>query len=104
MFRMGPDVDNKMVYYKKIAGDFTLDKRAAGFKNVIFVGTGTGLAPFISMVRQLDFEAKSGKSDCVRYTLLHTNRTYEEIDYYRDLLDINGTQRIDFVYVPAVSW
>ena len=84
MFRMSPDADNKMVYYEKIAGDFTLDKRAAGSKNVILVGTGTGLAPFISMAKQLDFEAKSGASNAVKYTLLHTNRTYEELDYYQD--------------------
>lgn len=103
MFRMSPDADNKMVYYEKIAGDFTLDKRAAGFKNVILVGTGTGLAPFISIAKQLDFEAKSGKSHSVSYTLLHTNRTYEELDYYQDLLDIEAAQRFDFVYVPSVS-
>jgi ferredoxin-NADP reductase len=103
MFRMSPDADNRMVYYEKIAGDFTLDKRAAGFKNVILIGTGTGLAPFISMAKQLDFEAKSGKSHSVRYTLLHTNRTYEELDYYQDLLDIEAAQRFDFVYVPSVS-
>ena len=103
MFRMRPDADNKMVYYEKIAGDFTLDKRAAGFKNVILIGTGTGLAPFISMAKQLDFEAKSGTSNSVRYTLLHTNRTYEELDYYQDLLDIEAAQRFDFVYVPSVS-
>jgi ferredoxin-NADP reductase len=103
MFRMKPDGDNKMVYYEKIAGDFTLDKRAAGFKNVILVGTGTGLAPFISMIKQIDFEAASGKSDSVKYTLLHTNRTYEELDYYQELLTIEAAQRFDFVYVPSVS-
>jgi ferredoxin-NADP reductase len=103
MFRMSPDADNKIIYYEKIAGDFTLDKRAAGFKNVILVGTGTGLAPFISMVKQLDFEAKLGGSNSVKYTLLHTNRTYEELDYYQDLLDLEAGQRFDFVYVPSVS-
>jgi ferredoxin-NADP reductase len=103
MFRMSPDGDNKMVYYERIAGDFTLDKRATDSKNVILVGTGTGLAPFISMVKQLDFEAASGRSDSVRYTLLHTNRTYEELDYYQDLLGIETAQRFDFVYVPSVS-
>ncbi|MGH7827676.1 MAG: hypothetical protein ACREQ7_21180 [Candidatus Binatia bacterium] len=103
MFRMGLDADNKMVYYEKIAGDFTLDKRAGGFKNVILVGTGTGLAPFISMAKQLDFEAKSGTSNSVRYTLIHTNRTFEELDYYQDLLDIEAAQRFDFAYVPSVS-
>ena len=103
MFRMKPGGDDKMVYYEKIAGDFTLDKRAAGFKNVILVGTGTGLAPFRSMVKQIDFEAGAGKTDGVKYTLLHTNRTYEELDYYQELLDIEAAQRFDFVYVPSVS-
>jgi ferredoxin-NADP reductase len=103
MFRMKPGADDKMVYYEKIAGDFTLDKRAAGMKNVILVGTGTGLAPFRSMVKQLDFEASSGKTDGVKYTLLHTNRTYEELDYYQELLAIEDAQRFDFVYVPTVS-
>ena len=55
------------------------------------------------MAKQLDFEAKSGASNSVRYTLLHTNRTYEELDYYQDLLDIEAAQRFDFVYVPSVS-
>ncbi|MGH7767296.1 MAG: hypothetical protein ACREQP_07560 [Candidatus Binatia bacterium] len=103
MFRMKPGGDDKMVYYEKIAGDFTLDKRAAGCKNVILVGTGTGLAPFISMAKQIDFEAQSGKTDSVKYTLLHTNRTYEELDYYQDLLALEGAQRFDFIYVPTVS-
>jgi ferredoxin-NADP reductase len=103
MFRMKEGADDKMVYYEKIAGDFTLDKRAVGFKNVVLVGTGTGLAPFRSMVKQLDFEAGGGKRDGVRYTLLHTNRTYEELDYYQELLDIEAAGRFDFVYVPSVS-
>jgi len=103
MFRMDADTDNKMVYYEKIAGEFTLAKRAAGMKNVILIGTGTGLAPFISMIKQIDFEAASGKTDSVKYTLLHTNRTYEELDYCHELLDIEAAQRFDFVYVPSVS-
>ncbi len=103
MFRMKEGADDKMVYYEKIAGDFTLDKRAAGFENVILVGTGTGLAPFRSMVKQIDFEAASGKRDGVKYTLLHTNRTYEELDYYQELLDIQAAGRFDFVYIPTVS-
>src|SRR5436190_11083232 len=103
MFRIKPGADDKIVYYEKIAGDFTLDKRAAGFKNVVLVGTGTGLAPFIAMAKQLDHEAAAGKSDGVKYTLLHTNRTYEELDYYKDLLAIEAAGRFDFVYVPSVS-
>ncbi|HEX9445177.1 MAG TPA: hypothetical protein VGA73_13715, partial [Candidatus Binatia bacterium] len=103
MFRMKQGGDDKMVYYEKIAGDFTLDKRAVGFDNVILVGTGTGLAPFRAMVKQIDFDAASGRVDPARYTLLHTNRTYEELDYYQELLDIEAAKRFDFVYIPTVS-
>jgi len=77
MFRMSPGGDSKIIYYNKIAGNFTLDNRAAGFTNVIFVGTGTGLAPFVSMVKQLDHEAAQGKKDDRKYTLLHTNKTFD---------------------------
>jgi ferredoxin-NADP reductase len=103
MFRMDVEKDNKIVYYDKIAGDFTLDKRAAGFENVVFVGTGTGLAPFVSMAKQLDHEARQGRRAGVKYTLLHTNRVFEELDYYRELCEIEAAQRFDFIYVPSVS-
>lgn len=103
MFRTSVDGDDKITYYEKIAGDFTLDKRAPGFKDVILVGTGTGLAPFISMIKQIDHQVASGKSEAVKYTLLHTNRTYEELDYYQDLLDIEAAARFDFTYIPTVS-
>ena len=103
MFRMDVEKDNKIVYYDKIAGDFTLDKRVVGFENVVFVGTGTGLAPFVSMAKQLDHEARQGKGDGIKYTLLHTNRVFEELDYYRELCEIEAAQRFDFIYVPSVS-
>jgi ferredoxin-NADP reductase len=103
MFRMDPLGDNQLAYYDKIAGDFTLDKRANGMKNVVLVGTGTGIAPFISMVKHLDHEARGGKTDGVRYTVIHTNRTYEELDYYREFSAIEKAQRFDLVYLPSVS-
>lgn len=103
MFRMSPEGDSKLVYFDKIAGEFTLEKRAAGFQNVVLVGTGTGLAPFVAMVKQLHFEACRGKSDGVKYTLLYTNRTYEELDYREELLAIEAAKKFDFVYVPSVS-
>src|SRR5262249_54287331 len=39
MFRMSHEADSKMIYYEKIAGDFTLDKRRAGFKRVLLAVT-----------------------------------------------------------------
>ena len=102
-FEMRPLADDKITYVNRITGNFTLNKTANGFGSVLLVGTGTGLAPFASMIKQLDYEARHGRADSVKYTLLHTNRTYEELAYHQDLLDIEAAQRFDFVYVASVS-
>jgi ferredoxin-NADP reductase len=95
--------NERLAYVERIVGDFTLDKRAAGFEHALMVGTGTGLAPFVSMVKQLHFDAQRGVRPPGRYTLLHANRTREELAYHRDLLDIEKARTFDFVYVPSVS-
>ncbi|MBI4610338.1 MAG: hypothetical protein HY726_15165 [Candidatus Rokubacteria bacterium] len=102
-WRIDPKGDNAITYVNRIVGDFTLDKRAAGFRSVVLVGTGTGLAPFVSMVKQLHFEASQGTTDGVSYTLLHTNRTYAELAYHDELLAIEASRLFDFVYIPSVS-
>ena len=85
-FRMEPGGDDHVGYVNRIVGDFTLDKRAAGARNVVMVGTGTGLAPFVGMVKELDHQARSGGvDDGVRYTLFHANRTSDELAYHREL-------------------
>jgi ferredoxin-NADP reductase len=101
-FEMGP-ADDKVTYVDRITGNFTLSKTANGFGSVLLVGTGTGLAPFVSMIKQLHYEAGRGQADSVKYTLLHTNRTHEELAYHKELLDIEASQRFDFVYVASVS-
>jgi ferredoxin-NADP reductase len=103
LFRIHPPEDNEVKYVNRIVGDFTLDKRARGFKSVLLVGTGTGLAPFVSMIKQLHHDAERGPSDGVRYTLLHANRTSEELGYHQALQAIEAAQRFDFVYLPSVS-
>ena len=103
MFAMNPPVDDKLKYVNRIVGDFTLDHRANGLTSVMFVGTGTGLAPFMSMIRQRHRDASEGKTDGVRYTLLHANRTYEELAFHQELLAIEASRRFDFLYLPSVS-
>lgn len=95
--------NDRLAYVERIVGDFTLAKRAAGFGQVLMVGTGTGLAPFVSMIKQLNREASTGKQPQARYTLLHANRTFEELAYHRELLDIESAKNFDFVYVASVS-
>ena len=103
LFRIHPPEDEKITYVSRIVGGFTLYKRANGFGSALLVGTGTGLAPFVSMIRQLHHDAGEGRTDGVRYTLLHTNRTYEELAYHQELLAIEAARGFDFVYVPSVS-
>jgi NAD(P)H-flavin reductase len=103
LFRDQPGGDRRLTYFDRITGDFTLEKRAAGFSSVLLVGTGTGLAPFRSMIRQLHGEALAGKISNVRYTLLHANRTLQELAYHQELCDIEASGSFDFVYVPSVS-
>jgi ferredoxin-NADP reductase len=103
LFRIDPKGDNKLTYFYRITGDFTLEKRASGFRSVLLVGTGTGLAPFASMIKQLHFEYSHGRSNETKYTLIHTNRTYPELAYHDQLLAIEASQKFDFVYIPTVS-
>ena len=98
-----PGTDDKVTYFDRITGSFTLDQRTAGYSSVLMVGTGTGLAPFIAMVKQLHYEAANGGGDGRKYTLLHTNRTYEELAYHEDLLEMERAAKFDFVYIPTVS-
>jgi len=102
-FRMDPARDSSVTYFDRITGNFTLEDRTAGYQNVVMVGTGTGLAPFIAMMKQLQHEARLGHSDGRGYTVLHTNRTYDELAYHQELLDIEASGLLDFVYIPTVS-
>src|SRR5438094_4166404 len=95
--------NERLAYLERIVGDFTLAKRAKGFEHVLMVGTGTRLAPFVSMLKQLHFDAQRGTKPPARYTLLHANRTFEELAYHRELLEIEAAQTFDFVYAASVS-
>ncbi len=94
---------DRIKYHDRITGDFTLDKRAASRRDVLMVGTGTGVAPFVSMVKQLHHEVARGGSDGKRYTLIHANRTREELAYHEELAAAAASERLDFVYVGSVS-
>jgi ferredoxin-NADP reductase len=92
---------DRIKYHDRIAGDFTLDKRADSRRDVLMVGTGTGVAPFVSMVKQLHHAAGGGVPR--RYTLVHANRTREELAYHEELAAAAASGRLDLVYVGSVS-
>ena len=103
LFRVERKGSDRLDYLERVVGNFTLARRAAGFAHVLMVASGTGLAPFVSMVKQLHFEAQRNGAPRKRYTLLHANRTYEELAYHSELIAIEASNTFDFVYVPSVS-
>ena len=103
LFRVERKGSDRLDYVERVVGNFTLARRAAGFAHVLMVASGTGLAPFVSMVKQLHFEAQRNGAPRKRYTLLHANRTYEELAYHSELIVIEASNTFDFVYVPSVS-
>ena len=92
--------DEPVSYVDRIVGSFTLDKLVRGARSVLMIGTGTGLAPFISMIKQRHHDP--GADDRM-FTLLHTNRTLAELGYHQTLLEIEASESFDFVYIPTVS-
>lgn len=103
LFKLNPPLDDQVRYFNRITGNFTLDSRAKGFQSVLLVGSGTGLAPFVSMLKQIHSEAGQGRTDGVQYTLLHANRTYDELGYHQELATIAASRRFDFLYIASVS-
>jgi ferredoxin-NADP reductase len=90
-------------YVERVAGDFTLARRAASSPHVLMVATGTGLAPFASMVRQLHHDAVAGRPVPWSVTLFFANRTARELSFHEELRAIAVERLFDFAYVPAVS-
>ena len=101
LFEMSEATGCEVKYQDRIAGTFTMAARADGADSVLMVGTGTGVAPFVSMVKEL--HAQGGGEDTRRFTLVHTNRTEAELGYHETLFEIEAAGRFDFTYVPTIS-
>jgi ferredoxin-NADP reductase len=95
--------DHTVHYVNEMRGTFTLADRAAGFENVVLVATGTGVAPFVSILKQLNYDAAHGRRSTAHYTMFYASRTPSELGYHQQLLAIEQERRIDFRYVPSVS-
>lgn len=80
----------------KATGLFTMDGVPADF-NVVLIGTGTGLAPYMSMLRD-HHRCNTGRT----FVVIHGARYVEELGYRRELGALDrecGT----LVYLPTVS-
>lgn len=81
----------------RVRGRFTLETVPAD-ADVLMLATGTGIAPFISMVRR---HAREG--DAWRHaTLMHSVRLAEDLAYRKELEALEGDLE-NFRYVPTVT-
>lgn len=80
----------------RIRGEFTLGDIPSD-THLVLVATGTGVAPFISMVRTY-----RGRGRWRRCTLIHGVREIEQLGY-REELEALARRDSSFVYVPVIS-
>ena len=80
----------------RITGMFTLDQVPPD-QNPVFVGTGTGLAPYMSMLRS-HLEANEPR----HFAALHGARNSWDLGYRTELFQLQRLAR-NFAYIPTVS-
>ncbi len=81
---------------KKVTGTFTLQDTPAD-KHLVLVSTGTGLAPYMSMLRtQLEC------GDQRRFAILHGVRHSWDLGYRGELMALDR-MCVNFSYVPIIS-
>jgi ferredoxin--NADP+ reductase len=91
------EVGQRIFAAPKIVGTFTLHDVPAD-KNLVLVSTGTGLAPFISMIR-----SKSTWQDPARkVTILHGVRFKGDLGYQDEIKDLIQ-KGLPITYCPVVS-
>jgi ferredoxin/flavodoxin---NADP+ reductase len=80
----------------KLTGMFTLDQVDPG-KNVVFIATGTGLAPYVSMLRtHLDAEPAR------RFAVIHGARYARDLGYREELFHLQR-DHANFTYLPVIT-
>jgi len=80
----------------KVAGLFTLDQ-VAPERNLVFLATGTGLAPYMSMLRT-HLDAAGTR----RLAVIHGARHVQDLGYREELFRLQGDHS-NFQYIPVIT-
>ncbi len=91
-------VGDRLFMGKKATGVFTLD-RVDAQKNIVLVATGTGLAPYISMVRSMALDESCPTRSIA---ILHGARYSWDLGYRAELESLAKTCE-NFHYVPIIT-
>ncbi|MBF0357725.1 MAG: ferredoxin--NADP reductase [Magnetococcales bacterium] len=92
------EVGGRLFIGPKGKGVFTIDRVAAD-KNIVMVATGTGLAPYISMVRTLAF---ADGCPTRSITILHGARYSWDLGYRSELESLSRSCA-NFNYIPIIT-
>ncbi|NQV14072.1 ferredoxin--NADP reductase [bacterium] len=94
IFALSPG--DRIFLSKKYSGVFTLEMTGAD-SNLILLGTGTGLAPYMSMLRN-DLPCNTKR----KYIVVHGARHSWDLGYRSELITISNVCR-NFTYIPAIT-
>lgn len=89
------------VHYMGPKGVFTLEKSDAS--HLLLIATGTGLAPYVSMLRTLWIEQERGRPHGRTITLVHGVRYTGDLGYRWELDGMARHEPFNLAYVPMVS-
>jgi ferredoxin--NADP+ reductase len=89
------------IYYMGPKGVFTLAKTQARY--LLFLATGTGLAPYVSMLRTMREDQLAGRPHGRTITLVHGVRFSIDLGYREELEALARDPEFGLVYLPAVS-
>ncbi len=90
------EVGDKLWMGKKFTGMFTIDDIPKE-SNIVFLATGTGLAPYMSMIRS-DLDHTLDR----RYAVLHGANHSWDLGYEAELLAMQRMSK-NFTYLPMIS-
>lgn len=89
------------VHFMGPKGIFTLKKSDA--QHLLFIATGTGLAPYVSMLRTLHADQCRGAPHGRTITLVHGVRYSRDLGYREELSALARERAFNFAYLPLVS-
>jgi len=92
----GMNVGEPIFLGKKVTGTFTLGAVPEG-KNLVLISTGTGLAPYISMLRSEIFGGRTG-----RIAVIHGARHSWDLGYRMELTAL-AKANPQFTYIPSIT-
>ena len=94
-------VSDEILFMARPGGRFVLDRTPQ--PNIIAVATGTGLAPFISMVRQMKEDLRRGEPPQRTLTLIHGVSYTSDLGYRALLDECASDPDLGFTYIPTIS-